>query len=513
MPYFPPSILNLAWGIHVCVKNMRDPQEPEGHQAPQKDKASSLKNIGGKGCAPRKALPRIDLMDDVRSFVEKVPIGGMTPTGPRTIEWQKIGIDYISGQIVPGHRKSMEPITKRIVDGDYQQMQQFITDAPWNEKATMNQLIIFCRDEMSSPNGVLIVDDTGEGKQGKMSPGVARQYFSEIKNVGNCQVAVTGIYAEPRGPLNADILNWSLGMRLYLPKEWDSDDVRRKKAGIPPEVRYTEKWKLALDIVSNARDLKVPHKCVLADAWYGTMREFRAQLRAWTEPYILGVSTVDFYVTAEDTPILLPGADGEHIGRPRTRPFLPEGTMAMTPERIAETATDWEKVDWGEGTKGRLSAKFIIRKVRFCLKDLPTDEMGTLLIEKGVDGLKSHICWGLNDLPLQELVKLAHCRWAIEDYHKTIKDELGFDHFEGRKYRGWQHHAVLTQMTFALLEWLRFKQGREDVSVPLPTLPEVKRLLIKTIVDKACEGTQGPGGDREIRCSYCKLKMMIIGAG
>jgi hypothetical protein len=185
----------------------------------------------------------------------------------------------------------------------------------------------------------------------------------------------------------------------------------------------------------------------------------------------------------------------------------------MTPEMIAENATDWVEVDWGEGTKGRLCAKFIIRKVRFCLKDLPTDEMGTLLIEKGVDGLNSHICWGLDGLPLQELVKLAHCRWAIEDYHKTIKDELGFDHFEGRKYRGWQHHAVLTQMTFALLEWLRSKQGHEDNTVPLLTLPEVKRLLIKAIVDKACEGTQGPGGDREVRCSYCKLKMMIIDAG
>lgn len=489
------------------------PQKPEGRKARDEDKAFIFKNIGGKGSAPRKALPSKATKNDVRSFVEKVPIGGMTPTGSRTIEWQKIGANYISGQILPGHRKSMEPITKRIHDGDYQQMQQFITDAPWDENATMNQLIIFCRDEMSSHDGVLILDDTGEGKQGKMSPGVARQYFSEIKNVGNCQVVVTGIYAEPRGPLNADILNWSLGMRLYLPKEWDDDETRRQKAGIPPEVRYIEKWKLALDIVSNARNLKVPHKCILADTWYGNMRDFRSQLRDWKEPYILGVPMGDFYVVSEDTPILFPDAKGTHIGRPRTRPFLPEGIMAMTPEQIAWCAKDWKIVDWGEGTKGRLSAKFITRKIRVCLKDIPTEEMGTLLIENGTDGLKAHLCWGLDKLSLEDLVKLAHCRWAIEDYHKTIKDELGFDHFEGRKYRGWQHHAVLTQMTFALLEWLRFKHGRDNNMAPFQTLPEVKRLLIETIVDVLCAETRGPDGHGGARCSNCGLKKMVIEAG
>jgi len=489
------------------------PPQPVGPKAHEEEKATSLKNIGEKGCTPRKVLPSIATMDDVRSFVENVPIGGMPPTGPRTIEQQNIGIDYISGQILPGHRKSMEPITKRILDGDYQQMQQFITDAPWNENATMNQLIIFCRDEMASPDGVFIFDDTGMGKQGNMSPGVARQYFSETKNIGNCQVAVTGVYAKPIGPSNADMVTWSLGMRLYIPKAWDDDELRRQSAGIPAKVRYTKKWRLALDIVSNARDLKVPHRCILADTWYGKIPEFRAKLREWTEPYLLAMPMNELHVVPEDTPILLPGADGNHVGRPRTKPFLPDGITATTPGRIAKEAKDWTEVCWGEGTKGRLSAKFVRRKIRVCLKGAPTEEIGWLLIENGADGLKAYLCWGLDEISLDELVKLAHCRWAIEAYHETIKDQLGFDHFEGRKYRGWQHHAVLTQMAFALLEWLRLKRRGADEEISLPTLPEVRRILIGIIVDQICSRTQKQEDHKWNHCSNCALREMIIEAG
>jgi hypothetical protein len=159
-----------------------------GPKAHEEEKATSLKNIGEKGCAPRKVLPRIELSNissDVKEFVTRIPIGGASPSGPRSEEWQRIGINYLTGQLLPGRRKSMEPITKRVPDEDYQQLQQFITDSPWNAEDTTTALISFLNEEIANSNGVIIIDDTGSKKRGNLSPGVGRQYFSEIGNTGN----------------------------------------------------------------------------------------------------------------------------------------------------------------------------------------------------------------------------------------------------------------------------------------------------------------------------------------
>jgi SRSO17 transposase len=494
---------------------MKTPSRPGGHQAQRNVKASSLKNIREKGCEPRDAFPSKKPTisnEDVWRFVEQVPIGGSTPIGTRSHDWQDIGTNYIFGQILPGTRKSMEPITKRIPDEDYQRLQQFITDSPWDSKATMDGTITFLKNKMASSKGVLILDDTGTRKQGRMSPGVARQYFSEIGNVANCQVTNTCVYAEPLGPTNADILIWPLGMKLYLPKEWTEDMERRERAGIPTEVEFKEKWRLALELIENARKLEVPHRAILADAWYGIIPDFRKQLRDWKEPYILGVHVNDFQVVPADTPILLPGAEGKRRGRPRTKPFLPDGVEVETPKGIAESTEDWEVVEWAKGTKGALEAKFVRKKVRVCMSGVPTDEVGWLLVEDGADGLKAFMCWGLDDLSLENLVKLTHCRWAIERYHEDIKNEHGFDHFEGRKWNGWQHHAVLTQMTFALLAWLRWKHRGSDEEVPLPTFQEVRRMLISAIVERFQASLVGSEECSCDRCKDCPIVGLVLEA-
>jgi SRSO17 transposase len=474
-------------------------------------------NLGEKGCEPRKVLPRIDLSNlnnNVMEFVARIPIGGIPPNGSRSQEWQSIGANYITGQILPGRRKSMEPITKRIPDEDYQQLQQFITDSSWNVEDTTNALISFLNEEIADSNGVIIIDDTGSKKRGDLSPGVGRQYFSETGNTGNCQVTVTSIYSGFIGPTNADMVSWPLGMTLYLPESWSKDNSRRKQAGIPSSKIFLTKEKLALGLIENARRHNVPHKVILADSWYGRIYDFRDQLREWKEPYIVGILPDGFLFVDADTPILLPGAFGKYHGRKRIYPVLSEGAKWRTPRQIASLDKDWKTIQWAEGTKGDLKARFTRRKVRTIRKHkLPTEEVAWLLLEDGAEGLKAFICWGLDELSLEDLVRLAHMRWAIEDYHKQIKDRLGFDHFQGRKYRGWLHHAVLTQMTYALLSWLRWNQRNFDEEKSFPTLPEVRRLLLRAIVEnfQIEKPTNQNGNCRH--CRACPLKRLIIEAG
>ena len=62
----------------------------------------------------------------------------------------------------------------------------------------------------------------------------------------------------------------------------------------------------------------------------------------------------------------------------------------------------------------------------------------------------------------KQLVRLAHQRWAIEQQYQELKIELGFDHFEGRSYPGWQHHVVLTAVAYAFLQRERQRRGADE---------------------------------------------------
>ena len=490
---------------------MKTPNRPGSQKAQRKVKASSLKNIEEKGCEPRKALPSkkmTEWKDEIRSFVKMVPIGGSTPIGPRTLSWQNLGTNYICGLAGPGTRKSMEPITKRILDKDYQRMQQFITDSPWDPKDTLNRLIILGRDHIACSEGVIIIDDTGLKKRGKMSPGVAPQYFSETKETANCQRIVTCVYALPIGPTNADILTWPLGMKMIIPEEWDEDPHRREKAGIPTEVGHKLIWKYALDLIEKVVELDLPLKCVIADTDYGRVREFREQLQEWGLPYIMSVRQDKLNFIFEDAPIIWPEDVNWKGGKPRTKNYLPKSIKVKSPIKMAERIAKWNKARWGEGTKGPLEALFSRERVRTVKWKYPSHEIGWLLLEDGSEGTRAYICWGLDDLTLVELAKIAHCRWAIEEYHKHLKNRVGFSHFEGRKYRGWLHHSVLTQMAYAILQWMRWKHRGSDEDVPLPTLPEVQKILVSVIFEmlmsehRSCE-----------LCRTCPIRTWMIEAG
>ncbi len=72
---------------------------------------------------------------------------------------------------------------------------------------------------------------------------------------------------------------------------------------------------------------------------------------------------------------------------------------------------------------------------------------------------------------LLALVTLARSRWPIEQQYRELKDDLGLDHFEGRSYRGWQHHVVLTAVAFTFLQ---LERGRAATRAARPSLPVVR---------------------------------------
>ena len=106
----------------------------------------------------------------------------------------------------------------------------------------------------------------------------------------------------------------------------------------------------------------------------------------------------------------------------------------------------WRRVTWAQGTNGPLAARFAAGRVR------PAKSRGErwLLCERSlIDDERQYYLLNLAaTASLRQLVTLVRSRWPIEQQYRELKDKLGLEHFEGRRYRGCGHHTILTAMAF-----------------------------------------------------------------
>jgi SRSO17 transposase len=356
------------------------------------------------------------------------------------------GSVYVRGLLLDGERKSIEPMAARLPEGNVQAMQQLIGQSPWPWTPVWEQLGRRMTRELE-PDAAWVIDDTGFPKQGNHSPGVARQYSGTLGKTGNCQIAVSLHHVGGNG---TTVLGW----RLYLPESWTADTDRRRDAGIPDDVTFKTKPVLALELIDQARAWGLPDRIVLADGGYGEVTEFRDALAERGLAYAVGIGPQVGVWTKTPTLGTPPPRAGR--GRPATR--YQYGTQRPSSVHdVALKARGWKTIRWREGTKGWLTSRFLSLRVQpshgYHEGQAPRKEVW-LLIEWPPDEAeptKYFLC----DLPasytLRRLVRLAKCRWAIEqDYHQ-LNEELGLDHYEGRSWAGWHHHVTLTMLAHAFL--------------------------------------------------------------
>ena len=342
---------------------------------------------------------------------------------------------YLEGLFNDSERKSMQAMHGRLSDPvSYEALQHFITDSPWEAERVWTQL----RAAVPVRAGILALDDTGFPKQGRHSVAVQRQYCGALGKIGNCQVAVSSALLADGGP-------WPLTFELYLPQSWMTDPDRRRAAGIPDRLVFREKWRIALAHIRTVLQAGFHLDGITVDADYGSNHAFRAALERLGLRYGVAIRG-DLVMATAETP----------------RPY-PAAVLAE-----AIPAADWQTLTWGTGTKGPLTADFLARRVR------PRKSRGErwLLCERSLaDGARKYYLLNLDPTAtLRDLIALARSRWPIEQQYRDLKDELGVDHFEGRTYRGWMHHTVLTAVAFTFLQL-----ERAQVKVaPRPTLPTVR---------------------------------------
>jgi SRSO17 transposase len=362
---------------------------------------------------------------------------------------------YLTGLLLDGERKSMQPMAARLVEMPEeiepmrQRLQECVSVSPWSDDLIRMRLAQHI--ERKLPNlEAFIFDDTGFPKQGKHSVGVARQYSGTLGKVGNCQVA-------PSLHLAGEKDSCCLTLQLYLPKEWASDPKRRQKAGIPDDIQFQTKWQIALALLKKVtQEWGLKKRIVLADSGYGKEIEFRQALREQGYQYSVGV-TSEQVVWAPGTGPIPPDPTAK---RNRGQPRWADGKQS--PQSLLDLALSLgrkalQEVSWREGSKGPQLSWFHAVRVRVAhhhVKGKPPWPEEWLIYEWPEEEEKPSKYW-LSNLPpetsLKELVRVTKLRWHVERDYQDLKEEVGLDHFEGRKWRGFHHHVTLCLVAHGFL--------------------------------------------------------------
>ena len=343
---------------------------------------------------------------------------------------------YAIGLFSDAARKSVEPIAAMVCGDEalcrayHDQLLHFVGVSPWSDGDVRLCGSRYALSAMTARETIddWIVDDTGFPKQGKMSPGVQRQYSGTLGKTGNCQIAVSVTVATRTMHLPLDI-------DLYMPRSWTDDRARCRAAHIADEVGYRPKWQIALDLIRGQVEAGVPIGLMLADSGYGDTGEFRDGVRMLGFDYAVDVK--------KHTRVVIVCDDGSE-----TQPMSVETVSEIIGER------SYRKVTWRQGSRRALSAQFAMLRVRPITGTDTCGEEQWLVIDKDKPGgaVEHYVLATLpKTISRKQLVGRIKQRWRTERVYQDLKGELGLDHFEGRTYPGWQHHVSCVLACYAFL--------------------------------------------------------------
>lgn len=403
-------------------------------------------------------LLRLD--NDLKDFVDGV-FGSLRRKG-----WQERCFCYLTGLMLDGRRKSVQPMAQRLDEPNDQSLNHFVTNTPW-DPVPVRRALARRMQRVIEPSA-WVVDDTGFVKDGRMSPCVARQYTGTAGKITNCQVATTLHLA-------TDSASCPVNWRLFMPESWDpvsgkaGVDVaaRRAAAGIPDDEHHRPKWQLALECVDQTLSWGLPAPPVaVADAGYGDVAEFRYGLHERGIPYAVQISSALTVLPADATRTTPP-----YSGRGRKpKPRYETPARSVKDHILALGAGRAARITWRTGSKERdgglqpMTSRFVFCRV------LQADA-GTRSISNDQDLPE---CWLIAEWPAEhteptrywlctlpkntkktQLIRACKQRWRVEHDYRELKTGLGLDHYEGRKWVGWHHHVTLVAAAHGFLTWHR----------------------------------------------------------
>jgi SRSO17 transposase len=330
---------------------------------------------------------------------------------------------YLAGLLDRVERKNGWQLAEHLGEGGPQGVQRLLNKATWDAEAVRDDLRSYVVEHLGTPEGVLVVDETGFLKKGTKSVGVKRQYSGTAGRIENCQIGVFLAYTSSRGRAFLD-------RELYLPQEWATDVARRAEARVPTTVPFATKGLLAHAMLARAFAAGVPAAWVAGDEVYGNDGRLRGWLEEQARPYVLAVSCAHLIGTA---------GQQERV----------DACFMRVP------APTWQRLSAGAGSQGPRLYEWAWRQV------VGTRDSGMaawVLARRSLSApneVAYYRVYGPEATPLAAVVQVAGARWAIEEGFERAKDLVGLDQYEVRRWPAWYRHVTLALLAHAYLEVTR----------------------------------------------------------
>ena len=407
--------------------------------------------------------------------------------------------DYCTALVMPGERKSVEPMAAitapRRTAAQHQSLLHFVGQGAWSDDDVLGKVreMVLPSLERHGPIETWIIDDTGIPKKGRHSVGVSHQYCGQLGKQANCQVAVSLSLANREASL-------PVAYRLYLPKAWAEDDVRRRKAKVPEDIEFKTKPEIALDQIRWAREIGLPGNMVLLDAGYGHDSKLRAGITELGLAYVAGIQ-----------PQTLVWKPGTRPGRaPKKGRHDAPNTISVKDLALGLRAKAWHTIEWREGTNDWLSSRFARVRIHVASShQRPGKPRKEWLLIEWPEGEDAPTKYWLSTLPkniaFRDLVDAAKLRWRIERDYQELKQEVGLGHYEGRGWRGFHHHATLCIAAYGFLV-------SERETIP-PSEPRSAALLPQLVVPDGYRPRGAPlRPERHIPNSIATMRRRLMNA-
>jgi SRSO17 transposase len=363
---------------------------------------------------------------------------------------------YVKGQLSDLREKSCEPIALA-AGTPPRNLQEFLSHYKWEEDRTRNRLQQMVMRDHAGRNSVGIIDETSDVKQGDKTPGVKRQWCGTMGKTENCIVTVHLAYA-------AADFHCLLDGDLFLPEDWSNDRERCCAAGIPDDVVYRPKWKIALELYDRARDNGVAFDWLTFDEGYGGKPAFLRELEGRKQRFVAEVPTT--FTAWIRAPRVTERPFRKAKGRGRKTPRLVAGSRpAESVERLlwwhpALKEQKWQRFRVKDGEKGPMVWE--VKHARITVADkngLPGLRLHLVVARNALDPteIKFFVSNAPPEASVQTLLLVAFSRWRVERCFEDQKQEVGLDQWEGRHWLGLKRHLILTAVSYLFLTRAREK--------------------------------------------------------